>query len=1161
MKHILITTYFVLITLLSFGQNITQAEYFIDTDPGVGNGTAITVLNPNDTILENFTVPTAALSFGPHFLWVRTRDNTGSWSIYDDVIFYVSDTTSQVVSQPQLVGAEYFWDTDPGVGLGTVIPVTAGDTIQKTLNINTAALSVGIHYLYIRTVDQNGKWSLWDREEIDVQIFPIGGIYSDSTAISCFGGCDASAIVTPTGGTPGWTFAWYTDTYVAMGITDSTATGLCAGNYHCVIEDALGDKDTIDVTVNQPPLFAANPDPSDATCGNDNGIAAVIVTGGTAPFDYLWGGGETTATLTALEGNIVYPLTLTDANGCTANANVYVPATPAVSVSAVDVSPSCHNICDGQGIPTITGGTAPFDYYWSDGSTNDTLMNACSGTYTVTVTDAAGCIDNASITITNPSQINPSVISNNANCGDNNGNATVSVTGGQTPYSYSWSSGDNDPTADTLAAGTYTVTITDAGGCVNFATVLISDANGPTLSVASANDPTCFGSNDGSIDMTVGGGVLPFTFSWSNGESTEDIAGLLAGPYEITATDANGCSALKSITLTDPNPMSLSFSITQANCGNADGIVSATVAGGTAPFVYSWSTGGSNSTEAGVPAGIHTLTVTDANNCVATETYAMSELNGPDVTLSSVTNTTCGFATGSIDIDVTGGTGTNFTYSWSNAATTEDISGLGAGLYEVTVTDQANCSGILIVNIPAVQPLQQDLCLVTVDTLTNTNKVVWTKPTPQGGLESYNIYRETSSAGVYQLVGNVLYANPSEFTDPVANPTVQSYRYKVSAVDTCGNESTVSSHHKTIHLTLSQFGGDNYINWDHYEGFTFPSYTVWWVSDQTSWTPLVTVASNVTSYTHTNPIGTNLDYFVEAVPYDTCVSELKAISYGSTRSNKQTISGGVAPPIADFTETGTSINIGQSIIFTDASISSPATDDWLWTFTGGTPNISNQQNPTVTYNTAGVYDVKFIAYNSIGSDTITKFGWITVTDPGSVTAPVANFVASSTSVNQGGTVDFTDISSNTPTSWQWFFTNGTPSSSTTQSPTGIQYNTAGTFDVTLIATNSAGSDTETKSGFITVAGPDGIDGLLELNSLLVFPNPADDNLFINMNINGDEEVLVELLSMEGKLIETKKVKGAGNVSLKYDVENLATGTYLLRLTAKSGSTSKNIIKR
>ncbi|MCB9188685.1 MAG: PKD domain-containing protein [Flavobacteriales bacterium] len=1035
--------------------------------------------------------------------------------------------------------------------------------MQKTFNINTFSLTVGTHFLYIRTVDQNGKWSLWLREEIDVQIFPIGGIYADSTAISCFGGCDASATVAPTGGTPGWTFAWYTDNYTPMGITDSTATGLCAGNYHCVVTDALGDKDTVHVTVGQPPLFAANPNPSPATCGDDNGVAAVNITGGTAPFTYAWAAGSSDPSMSSLVGNTVYPLTVTDANGCTANANVFVSATPAIDVTATSVAPSCHDICDGGGIPTVTGGTAPFSYYWNNNTTNSTLQNACPGNYILSVTDAAGCNDTAHITVINPSEIQPTVISNNANCGDNNGNATVSVTGGQSPYTYIWSSGDTDPTADTLSAGTYTVTITDAGGCTNFETVLISDANGPTLSVASANDPTCPGSSDGSINMTVGGGVLPFTFSWTNGATTEDITGLLAGPYEITATDANGCIAVRSVTLTDPTPMSISFAITEANCGNADGIVSATVSGGTAPFVYSWSTGGSNSTEAGIPAGIHSLTVTDGNGCSITESFAMSELNGPDVTLASVTNTTCGFATGAIDIDVTGGTGTNFTYAWSNSETTEDISGLAAGYYEVTVTDQANCSGILVVQIPAVQPDPQEICLVTVDTLTNTNKVVWTKPAVQGGLESFNIYRETSSAGVFQLVGNVLYSSLSEFTDPIANPVVQSYRYKVSAVDTCGNESNLSSHHKTIHLTLSQFAGDNYLNWDHYEGFTFPSYTVYWYSDQTAgWNPLVTVASNVTSYTHINPIGTNINYFVEATPTNPCEATIRSTSYGSTRSNKQTISGGVAPPSADFSETSTSITIGQWIMFTDVSLSNPAATSWLWTFNGGTPNISNQQNPTITYNTQGVYDVKLIVYNSVGSDTITKYGWITVTDPGSAQTPVADFTSTATTVNMGQSIDFYDLSTNTPTSWQWIFSNGTPSSSTVQNPSGIVYNTAGTFNVTLIATNSAGSDTEAKTGYITVSDPGvGIAEIPSISSIAVFPNPVSDELQVSINSIEQQAITIQLLSVEGKVVVQKVISGSGQIAETFDVSNLESSYYFIKLITDTGTWTKPVVKQ
>ncbi|MCB9188684.1 MAG: hypothetical protein H6599_05310 [Flavobacteriales bacterium] len=125
MKSLYLTIFFAIVSFLGRAQNITQAEYFINTDPGVGNGTPITITTPNDTVLQPFTVPTSSLAFGPHTLWIRTMDANGSWSIYDDIIFYVSDTTSLVTTQPEIVGAEYFFDTDPGVGNGTNINITA----------------------------------------------------------------------------------------------------------------------------------------------------------------------------------------------------------------------------------------------------------------------------------------------------------------------------------------------------------------------------------------------------------------------------------------------------------------------------------------------------------------------------------------------------------------------------------------------------------------------------------------------------------------------------------------------------------------------------------------------------------------------------------------------------------------------------------------------------------------------------------------------------------------------------------------------------------------------------------------------------------------------------------------------------------------------------
>jgi PKD repeat protein len=175
---------------------------------------------------------------------------------------------------------------------------------------------------------------------------------------------------------------------------------------------------------------------------------------------------------------------------------------------------------------------------------------------------------------------------------------------------------------------------------------------------------------------------------------------------------------------------------------------------------------------------------------------------------------------------------------------------------------------------------------------------------------------------------------------------------------------------------------------------------------------------------------------------------------------------GSAPTLnADFTASATTIPVGGSVDFTDLSTGSPTT--WSWTFSGGTPGTSTSQNPTgIVYNTAGIYTVTLTIGNGTSNDTETKTSYITVGDP----PPAADFVANTTTIAVGGSVNFTDLSAGSPTSWSWSFTGGTPSSSTTQNPTGIVYNTAGTYTVSLTATNGNGSDTETKTNYIVVGG-------------------------------------------------------------------------------------------
>lgn len=203
-----------------------------------------------------------------------------------------------------------------------------------------------------------------------------------------------------------------------------------------------------------------------------------------------------------------------------------------------------------------------------------------------------------------------------------------------------------------------------------------------------------------------------------------------------------------------------------------------------------------------------------------------------------------------------------------------------------------------------------------------------------------------------------------------------------------------------------------------------------------------------------------------SVQYDNAGSytvELTASNDGGSDTETKTDYITVMPlPVADFTADITVIDEGQSVNFTDLSINATS---WSWSFSGGTPSSSTAQNPTVTYDTEGTYTVELTATNAVGSDTETKTAYITVNNV--VVTPVADFTADVTSVTVGGTVNFTDLSANEPTGWSWTFTGGTPSGSTTQNPS-VTYNTEGTYDVSLVASNSAGSDTETKTGYITV---------------------------------------------------------------------------------------------
>ncbi|HXH19013.1 MAG TPA: T9SS type A sorting domain-containing protein, partial [Chitinophagales bacterium] len=315
-----------------------------------------------------------------------------------------------------------------------------------------------------------------------------------------------------------------------------------------------------------------------------------------------------------------------------------------------------------------------------------------SGEYVDTLTSAAGC-DSIVITDLFVCSLDLQAQSLNVSCfGGNDGSISLSVGGGcSLPYSFSWSNNSSGSSIDSLSAGQYDVTVTESGlGCSATASFEITEPTQILLS-GQKTDVTCFGASDGTIDLTVTGGTPEYSYQWSNGSITEDISGLSPGPYSATVTDAAGCTASEGFFVTQPGPLALGGVPTPASCnGASDGAIDLNVLGGIPPYSYSWSTSDTTEDISGLTGGFYTVQVTDLNGCQANVIVQVLEPDALSIEDSTTHESAQGANDGAIDITVSGGT-SPYDYRWSTGDTTEDLSGLPAGTYIVTVTDDNGC--------------------------------------------------------------------------------------------------------------------------------------------------------------------------------------------------------------------------------------------------------------------------------------------------------------------------------------------------------------------------------------------------------------------------------------------------------------------------------------
>ncbi len=701
-----------------------------------------TLGSPHPTGTFCWTPSAANARSAPYTFVVTVKDNNCPTNGSNSYAFSVWVPPVAVAITPTNISCNGGTGSALAVGSGGTGPYTYLWNPTGQTTATATGLSAGVNYT-VTTTDKNGC-AKSDTVTLTTASTIVGTI-SSQTNVSCKGGNDGSAVITPSGGAGGYTHHW------SNGQTSDTATALAAGTYTDTIRDANGCIGLANVTITEPVLLTATiTTQQNASCkGQANGTLVVTPAGGTTiaglhPYTYLWapsGGTDSTATLL---GAGTYTVTVTDAKGCTVTktATITEPATLVPLITAITVigpnNITCAGASNGSVSVTIMGGTPGYSYLWSPGGATDSVLTGLpADTFCVHVTDDNGCTADTCVILTQPDSLKINITSldisqfagnNNISChfaNDGYVDTTYLVTGGTQPYHYSWSpGGETTKGIDSLIAGTYTLTVTDTNGCVASTTVTLVEPDSISFSVGSQVNAGCKGDSSGSVQTSTSGGTMPYTYAWSTGDTTANLSGLPAGSYTVQVTDANGCFKIMVVTITEPVtvvPLITAATVIGGNnigcTGDTTGKAWVTVTGGTLPYSYLWNNGSTIDTVYNLGAGPISVIVTDSNGCrkTAVDTITQPEPLAWTDSLSAYIgnyNVSCNQSTnGLIQISVDYRSGTpGYTYQWSPGGSTDStLTGIGAGTYTVIVTDANGCKDSAAYTLTAPDTLRATL--------------------------------------------------------------------------------------------------------------------------------------------------------------------------------------------------------------------------------------------------------------------------------------------------------------------------------------------------------------------------------------------------------------------------------------------------------------------
>ena len=526
------------------------------------------------------------------------------------------------------------------------------------------------------------------------------------TNINCSGLLEGAVNLTVQGGVEPYSYVW------SNGAATKNITGLPAGNYSVLITDAKGCSKTVDAQVTEPPLFVASlAADNDILCqGKHTGNVNIRISGGVQPYTFAWNNGASTQNLSNVKAGS-YVLKATDANGCvqTVTTTITEPSAIVQSIRSV-TNVLCNGDNDGAIDVSVVGGIGPYEYKWNNGATTQDLESVPAGKYSLQLRDANGCARTLDAEVTQPGALNVTLdnIEHIMCHGDLKGKIEVTVEGGVKPYQYSWSNGATQEDIAALPAGSYTLTVTDANGCIQTLTAVVKQPPLLQANIVNIDQIACNGDTNGAIALKVVGGAKPYRFRWNNGETSQNLVQVGAGAYTVHIEDANGCSQTLTAVINEPSKLASSLVSTKdVSCYDGkDGYINIAVKGGVAPYQYQWSNGTTKQDLTEIPKGDYTVKIADANGCA--DSLPTVQISHPTLLEVEVVNIkhvmVNGDKAGAIDISVKGGV-TPYQYSWSNGATSEDISQVPGGDYSANVIDANGCEKKVIATINQPPPL------------------------------------------------------------------------------------------------------------------------------------------------------------------------------------------------------------------------------------------------------------------------------------------------------------------------------------------------------------------------------------------------------------------------------------------------------------------------